>query len=123
MGCQQGLRYKHSFVVGQLAGQGVKGGELEEKGQKGKKPQRKGDLVPEPKWASRAGGKMAKEEVSERSDQAAPQDTAQREVQQPKAKKRATESEEAAKPNRQQQPAEAGHCPRPKGRTSRKQRD
>ena len=95
----------------------------EEKGQKGKKPQQKGELVPEPKRASRAGGKMAKGEVSERRDQAAPQDTAQGGVQQPKAKKRATESEEAAIPNRQQQPVEAGHCPGPKGRSSRKQRD
>ena len=95
----------------------------EEEGQKGKKPQRKGDLVPKPKGASRAGGKMARGDVSGRSGQAAPQDTARRGVQQPKAKKRATENEEAAIPNSQQQPAEAGHCLRPKGRSSRKQRD
>ena len=95
----------------------------EDQGPKAKKPQRKGDLVPVPMRASRAGGKMAKDKASERDDQMAPRDVAQEEVYEQRETKRVSDRREAETLTQQQRTTGVGHCPGPKRRGSRKQRD
>ena len=97
-----------------------RGGDLREPGKReGVKPQQKGKQVPAPKWAPRAGGKMAGAEVAEQSDDTAAHGMAK----QPKAKEQEPDWKEVTEENQQQRPVEAVRSPGPKRRSTRKQKD